>query len=69
MILSLQLPFAVFPLVHFTTSRAFMGEFVLPWPLRIVAWLIFLLLAGLNVKLVVDFGLTGGEAAERRLLL
>lgn len=64
MILSLQLPFAVFPLVHFTTSSKVMGEFVLRWWWKIPAWLIFLLLAGLNVKLVVDFGITGGEAAE-----
>lgn len=61
MILSLQLPFAVFPLVHFTSNKEFMGEFVLPIWLKIPAWLIFLLITGLNAKLVVDFGLTGGE--------
>ena len=54
-ILSLQLPFAIFPLVHFTGSAAVMGELALRWPMRILAWLIFLLISALNMKLVVDF--------------
>jgi manganese transport protein len=37
-ILSLQLPFAVFPLVRFTGDPAKMGAFVSPLWMRIVAW-------------------------------
>jgi manganese transport protein len=37
-ILSIQLPFAVVPLVQFTCSRKRMGEFVNPLPVKILAW-------------------------------
>jgi manganese transport protein len=48
-ILSLQLSFAVVPLVIFTGSRKKMGEFVNgPW-LQGVAWFVAALIAGLNV--------------------
>jgi manganese transport protein len=48
-ILSLQLPFAVIPLVMFTSSRRLMGEFVSPKPLRVVAGAIAVVIVGLNV--------------------
>jgi manganese transport protein len=52
-ILSLQLSFAVFPLVMFTGSRKKMGEFVNgPW-LKALAWSIAILIAGLNGWLLV----------------
>ena len=52
-ILSLQLSFAVFPLVMFTNSRKKMGEFVnAPW-LKSVAWVVAILIAGLNMWLLV----------------
>ncbi len=53
-ILSLQLPFAVFPLIAFTSSRAKMGEMVSPRWLCLSAWMIGLLIALLNLKLVWD---------------
>ena len=37
-ILSLQLPFAVFPLLQFTSDRAKMGRFALPLWMRALAW-------------------------------
>jgi manganese transport protein len=37
-ILSLQLPFAVIPLVMFTSNRRLMGEFVNPLWLKSLAW-------------------------------
>jgi manganese transport protein len=47
-ILSLQLSFAVVPLVMFTSSRKRMGEFVnAPW-LKALAWFVAVLIAGLN---------------------
>jgi len=47
-VLSMQLSFAVFPLVAFTSNRKLMGQFVnAPW-LKVLAWLIALVIAGLN---------------------
>ena len=54
-ILSLQLSFAVFPLVMFTADRARMGDLVAPRWLAAFAWVIALVIAVLNVKLVWDF--------------
>jgi manganese transport protein len=51
-ILSLQLPFAVFPLVLFTGSRAKMGELVAPKWMLVLAWPVAVLIAGLNVWLL-----------------
>jgi manganese transport protein len=53
-ILSLQLPFAVFPLVHFTSDRAKMGEFVNAAWLRILAYSTAVVIAVLNGWLLVQ---------------
>ncbi|AYC99836.1 Nramp family divalent metal transporter [Neorhizobium sp. NCHU2750] len=53
-VLSLQLSFAVFPLVMFTTSKAKMGALVAPRWLAGLAYLIALVIAALNVKLLFD---------------
>ena len=47
-ILSLQLSFAVIPLVMFTSNRRLMGEFVNPFWLKAVAWLVASIIVGLN---------------------
>src|SRR3954469_20624617 len=54
-VVSLQLSFAVFPLVMFTSSRVKMGELVAPRWLIGLAGLIAVVIAALNVKLLVDF--------------
>jgi manganese transport protein len=54
-VLSLQLPFAVVPLVMFTASRAKMGPFVAPRWLTALAALTAALIITLNVKLVWDY--------------
>lgn len=54
-ILSLQLSFAVFPLVMFTADRKKMGELVAPRALVAVAFFIAFVIAALNVKLLFDF--------------
>jgi manganese transport protein len=51
-ILSLQLPFAVFPLVAFTSDRSKMGEFVNPLWVKVLAWAVALIIAALNVYLL-----------------
>jgi manganese transport protein len=53
-ILSLQLSFAVFPLVKFTSERVKMGEFVNPWWLKGLAYAVAVLIAGLNAWLLVQ---------------
>lgn len=54
-VLSLQLSFAVFPLVFFTMSHAKMGALVAPRWLSIAAISIAVTIALLNVKLLSDF--------------
>jgi manganese transport protein len=58
-ILSLQLPFAVVPLVMLTADRAKMGPFVAPRWLTAVTGVIAAIIIALNVKLVIDFVLGG----------
>jgi manganese transport protein len=53
-ILSLQLPFAVIPLVMFTSNRNLMGEFVNPFWLKALAWLVASIIVGLNSWLLLQ---------------
>lgn len=60
--LSLTLSFAVVPLCHFTNSAGHMG----PWrngrTLSAAAWLIAVLIIGLNLYLIVQTALSGGDS-------
>lgn len=53
-ILSLQLSFAVFPLVIFTSNRRLMGHFVNPLWLKALAWSIAIIIGGLNIWLLLQ---------------
>ena len=53
-ILSLQLSFAVFPLVMFTSDRAKMGDFTNPGWVKGLAYLVAFIIASLNVWLLVQ---------------
>ncbi len=53
-LLSLQLSFAVFPLVMFTSERAKMGEFVNPVWLKVLAYLVAVVIGALNIWLLVQ---------------
>ncbi len=53
-ILSLQLSFAMIPLIHFTNDKRIMGEFVSGSWAKILAWAVALGILGLNIKLVID---------------
>ena len=53
-ILSMQLPFAVIPLVQFVSSRKIMGSFVISRSLMALASTIAALIVGLNMKLLAD---------------
>ena len=68
-VLSMQLSFAIFPLMAFTSSNKLMGEFANPLWMKIVGYTICSLIAGLNIALLfqvlgpVWLGLLVGVAA------
>lgn len=53
-VLSMQLSFAIFPLLAFTSDRKRMGEFVNPLWLKITGLAVCLIIAGLNIKFLWD---------------
>jgi manganese transport protein len=53
-VLSVQLSFAVFPLVMFTSDKLKMGEFANPRWLKALAWIVAVFIAGLNAWLLVQ---------------
>lgn len=54
-ILSMQLPFAVIPLVQFTSCKKRMGVFAIGPVVSVFAWFVALLIVALNLKLLFDF--------------
>jgi len=54
-ILSMQLSFAVFPLVAFTSDKVKMGEFANPVWLKALAYAVAFVIAGLNIWLLLQF--------------
>lgn len=53
-VLSMQLPFAVIPLVRFVSDRRKMGQFAIPTSVAAIAWIVAGVIVVLNVKLLVD---------------
>lgn len=53
-ILSMQLPFAIIPLIHFTSDKATMGEFANNYWVRIIAWIVAGIIVSLNMRLVME---------------
>ena len=53
-ILSMQLPFAVIPLVRFVSDRNKMGKFAIPIAVAALAWIIASVIVILNLKLLFD---------------
>ena len=54
-VLSMQLGFAVIPLIQFTSDRAKMGRFVNGLWTKILAWLTATIILFLNIKYLADF--------------
>ncbi len=54
-VLSMQLSFAVVPLIIFTSDRKKMGEFANPLWIKILAWIVGVVIMSLNIKLLFDF--------------
>lgn len=53
-ILSLQLGFAVIPLIHFNSKRKLMGEFSIKAWVKILAWTCAAIILYLNIQLVIE---------------
>jgi manganese transport protein len=53
-VLSLQLPFAMVPLLRFVGLRHLMGEFVLGRSAKLVGWGLVLLILALNAVLIFE---------------
>lgn len=53
-ILSLQLGFAIIPLIHFVSNRRRMGKLAIGPIVKVLSWLTAIIIVGLNVKLVVE---------------
>ena len=53
-VLSMQLGFAIWPLMRFTGERAKMGEFVNPLWIKLLGWTVAAIIIVLNVKLLFD---------------
>src|SRR6478609_2090152 len=51
-VLSLQLGFAIIPLIHFNSDKKTMGIFAIKLWVKIAAWIIAVIIVSLNVKLV-----------------
>jgi manganese transport protein len=52
-VLSLQLPFALYPLLRFTGNRGLMGELVNRWYMTIIGWALFALITVANCWLLI----------------
>ena len=53
-VLSMQLGFAVWPLMRFTGEKAKMGEFANPLWIKVLGWTVATIIIVLNVKLLFD---------------
>ncbi|QDH17723.1 Nramp family divalent metal transporter [Swingsia samuiensis] len=53
-ILSFQLPFAIIPLVLFSSKTNIMKEFVIPKPIAFLSWAVSIFIIILNIKLIID---------------
>ena len=53
-VLSLQLGFAVIPLIHFNSDQTKMKEYAIKTWVKILAWLTALIIVSLNVQLVIE---------------
>ena len=53
-VLSLQLGFAIIPLIHFTSDKKTMGSFAIKPIVQIAAWLIATILISLNLKMLIN---------------
>ncbi|MCW3083103.1 MAG: iron/manganese transporter [Bacteroidetes bacterium] len=68
-VLSLQLGFAIIPLIHLTSNKKQMGEFASKLWMRICAWIVATVIVGLNAQLVYKTVLKWIAEAEHPFIL
>ncbi len=72
-VLSIQLGFAVIPLIHFVSDKKRMGQFAIRWHIKILAWMVAGILIFLNVKMVleqaIDFFATDGHVFWKIIII
>jgi manganese transport protein len=70
-ILSLQLGFAIIPLIHFTSDKKTMGNFAIKPIVQVAAWVIASVLIYLNLKMLVNeaSGVFEGDNLTAKILL
>lgn len=54
-LLSLQLPFAMWPLIRSVGDRSVMRDYTIGRGAKIIAWALFVLISGTNLLLVAGF--------------
>jgi manganese transport protein len=59
-VLSMQLPFAIIPLILFVSDRRKVGAFAISRPWVILSWIVAAIIVALNVKLLVDVAFGNG---------
>lgn len=67
-ILSLQLGYAVIPLIHFVSDKSTMGEFAIGWKVKLISWVVASILVYLNGHLVYDFLISFLDSTNQILL-
>eukprot|EP00439_Symbiodinium_sp_Y106_P056024 s4486_g7.t2 len=65
---SVQLPFALVPVLHFNSDKALMGEFVLKGHFQVFCWLLAMLLISVNVYLLAQ-NMKGGSLLLQALTM
>ena len=68
-VLSMQLGFAIIPLVHFVSDKKTMGEFAIKPIARIAAWFTAIIILTLNIKMLSDAFSEWMAGTEHKLLL
>ena len=54
-VLSFQLPFAIYPLIRFVSDKKLMGPFCIRPTLKLVSWFLFAVISAANLWLVIQF--------------
>jgi manganese transport protein len=67
-VLSMQLGFAIIPLIHFCSDRKKMGVHAISVPVRIMSWIIASVLVYLNLKLIVGEAIDYFVSSDNMLL-
>ncbi|HUQ64884.1 MAG TPA: Nramp family divalent metal transporter [Flavitalea sp.] len=63
-VLSMQLGFAVIPLIHFCSDKKLMGEFAIRPYVQVLAWIVAIILVYLNVRLLAGEAITFFETSD-----